>query len=583
MSVSFGLREVLVIVLLLFLPYLITSMSKEPTRFVSFFSRKRKGSRDLSQAKMVNQTSRLLALPDEILINIVEHLDHQDLLVARSVSTHLHGLVDPYLYKDYEISDGGKAVRLAAIITANPKRALWLRSVLVSTTYDGDKGLSMFPRQLQQMRNLKHLVLETPDCNSKLPADRVKWLILQQEYESILRSSTLAVPQAQRLLGNLESCTMHLVDESTSLYPLTKYSSIFVHPTLKSLTLSCACTDFPERLLAQYRRFKRSTALEYLHLEECDFDPQSLELLLKFPRGLKSLKLSEGTRYDNIHGTRQVRMHGNLTPTGISDALTRSVSDKLESLSLALGHINNRKASLTLPGRALNLTAITRLKHLSLSMRSLALVVSPSACDHQIYRRLPETLESFQVFSIKLLNERLKPATPFGACLYKAKAGHGLPRLNKIIYTYEYQASRGRSSQGLIQRPGSELLDRVVNLTKERICRYHNRHYARYKKSGVRMILEMDVTPPGFIPPYLNNEEKPVNSIFWDSDSVDCDMAEDQQPRSTTMEGGGEPALQENDDDGDGGSSSSSDEGAIEGLSLVQFATQLQELHPVFD
>lgn len=235
-------------------PYLgpyITGVPLSSMKF--FFGRKRKASRDLPLARVrarempvVVQNSRLLALPDEILVALVEHLEYEDLLAVKAVSAHLRALVEPRIYRNYGIGNGKTAQRLAILLTANPKRASWLRSVLVSTRYEDDDGLWLFPEQLRQMRNLKHVVLETPDCNSKLPVDRIRWVMLQEEYESIFSMSTLAVPMEERVLDKLQTCVMHLVDDKTSLYPLTKYSSIFLHPTLKSLTLSCACTDFPE-------------------------------------------------------------------------------------------------------------------------------------------------------------------------------------------------------------------------------------------------------------------------------------------------------------------------------------------------
>lgn len=532
----------------------------------SFFSRKRKASRDLPIREMppIVQNSPLLALPDEILITIVEHLEYESLLAVKSVSTHLRALAEPRIYRDYEVGHGKKSHILALLLDNNPKRASWLRSVLVSTRYEDDDGLIFFPDQLRQMRNLKDLTLETPDCNSKLPVDRVNWVMLQKEYESILSQSTLAVPMEERVLGQLQTCVMHLVDDKTSLYPLTKYSSIFLHPTLKSLTLSCACTDFPERIFPHQRQYKRSTALEHLHLEECDIDARSLELLLKFPRGLKSFKLSEGTRYDESWGSRRVRMHGNVLPGILSSALTRSVGDSLETLSLSLGYRITTAAAMNFPGRALDLRLMTRLTDLSLSWSSLTLICPRPFCDHQTYRRLPPTIETLRVFGVPLIALRGGPLVPFQSCVYKHKTAHGLPNLKTIVYTYEYQTPIGRTSRGVIERPRADLVSQVITACKESVQRVHNRRCPLYKKYGVRVIVEMEATPPGFIPPYLNNEEHPVTTSFWDSDKIECDVKEVKGNEQTS-------SKDEETDDED-------DEIEVEGRRLSQLVPRVEEL-----
>lgn len=538
------------------------------------FSRRRKASKDCSPRKMIVQDSRLLELPDEILVNIVAHLEYESLLDLRAVSSHLRALADPFVYNDYTVSHGNKASQLDALITARPERACWVRSLLVSTKFEQDAALRFLPDQLKQMRNLRNLVLETPDCNLKAPSERVRWTAIQRAYESILQSSTLAVESSERLLGRLETCTMHLVDDYVSLYPLTKYSSIFVHPTLKSLTISCACTDFPERILAHYRRFLHCTALEHLHLEECDIDPRSLEIILKFPQDLKSFKLSEGTRYDDVVGGRQVRMHGDVNPGALSTALTRAVAHSLETLSLSLGYRISAGLSINSPGRSLNLTSMEHLRKLSISLTSLSLVYTRNACDHQTYRRLPRSLETLHIFTIPLLALHGRPPVPLKKCLYQRKAAHGVPNLRNIIYTYEYQTPIERTSFGMINRRGSELFRRIVATSKERVRRHHLRQYRVYRKHGIRMMVELEATPPGFIPPYLHIEESPVVTQFWDSEQLgdhryDAQLALNTQSEKSAWE---KDEEEEEEDDND------SDDSSEGGFGLVQLAPQPQDL-----
>lgn len=467
-----------------------------------------------------DQRFRLLDLPPELLALIVFNLDIESAKQSRLTCSLLKEFAEPRLFQNFRILQGAKAERLACLLAGDPRRAGFLRSVLVSTKYGEDRGLEYFPLELRKMHNLDELILETPDCNTKQPAERLSWIRLQKGYEDIFRQSSVAIPQSERILPCLETCTMHFVDEVVSLYPLTKYSSIFLHPTLKSLTLSCTCTDMPDKILAGYRQYKRTTALEYLHLEECDVDPDSLEILLKFPKGLKSLKLSEGIRYDETLATRRSRLHGNVKPGRLSRAITQATSNSLESLSLALGYQERNDQTFALPGRFLDFSEMIVLKRLDLSISTFRLIFSREKCDHSTYRRLPPSLETLRIFSIPLLTpimSRRRPHVPFNTCLIERKVAHGVPNLKHVIWTYEYQALSTRNVFGLVRRRSPDVIDRMMTATKDYIVDLCNKNYHIYDSSGVRLSIECDITPPGYIPPYLYPEDKPITESIWES------------------------------------------------------------------
>ncbi|KAJ9659637.1 hypothetical protein H2198_003051 [Neophaeococcomyces mojaviensis] len=467
-----------------------------------------------------DQVFKLLDLPPELLAQVVFNLDIKSAKQVRLTCSLLKEFAEPRLFERFRILHGIKAEELACLLARDSRRAAFLRSVLVSTKYGEDKGLETFPLDLRKMHNLEELILETPDCNSKQPEDRISWIRLQKGYEDIFRQSSVAIPQAQRILPCLETCTMHFVDEVVSLYPLTKYSSIFLHPTLKSLTLSCACTDKPERILADYRQYKHTTALEHLHLEECDIEPDSLEILLKFPKELKSLKLSEGIRYDDSLATRRSRMHGNVNPSLLSRAITQATGNSLESLSLALGYQERNDRTILRPGRFLDFTNMSALKTLGISISTSRLIFPRHQCDHSTYRRLPPSLETLRVFSIPLLTpfmNRRRPHIPFQTCLIKEKAAHGAPNLKHVIWAYEYQAPGSRSQFGLARRRGPDVIERMISASKEYIVDLCNKNYHIYQSHDVRLSVECDITPRGFIPPYLYPEDKPTTEPLWDS------------------------------------------------------------------
>jgi hypothetical protein len=280
------------------------------------------------------------------------------------------------------------------------------------------------------MDNLRDIRLETPDCNQQEPEDRIDWIRLQDRYERIFEQASILVPSTQRRLPKLRSCTVHLVDEQREMITLRRHSALFLHPNLRSLTISCASTDFVNNLPAPLRdiSLSRTTKLEHLHLEECDIHGATLLKLLRLPQELKTLKISEGTRYDNRLFARQSRIHGNITPDSLVEAIARYCSASLTSLSLSLGHFRQSHQSISHRGHHLNLTLFDNLKTLEVDLRTCDLIRLRGPCDHLTHRRLPTALENLRVFGIPLA-----PRTrPFRAMENAYVSSYGVCRSIKV-------------------------------------------------------------------------------------------------------------------------------------------------------
>ncbi len=390
---------------------------------------------------------QLLDLPDEILISVFDFLDFHSLLQATLACKSFRALAEPFLYQSLTVLNGRQGSALSASFLANPRRTTWVRSFLVSTKFGEDDGLMGLPPFIARMTHLQDLRLETPDCNLKDPADRVGWVSLQDKYERIFEgASALVQNHTVRCLPDLRTCTIHFVDENKPIYSLTRYSMLFLHPNLRSLTISCASTNWPKYLwqdLKEDTSLVKSTGLEHLHLEECDIYPPTLAILLSFPRNLKSLKISEGVRYDATFSDRGSRMHGNVCPASLADAITENCAESLESLSLSLGHLRRRGQYIYQHRQHLDLTRLKSLKHLELDIRTTNLIRTRTPCDHATWRRLPSSLETLRLFSIPLgprlpFQALAKSYFPFDTCLVEQKAEHGLPKLKHLTYCYEY-------------------------------------------------------------------------------------------------------------------------------------------------
>jgi hypothetical protein len=148
-----------------------------------------------------------MSLPDEILILIISYLDTISLATIILVSKHFDDLAEPYLYARQNVHRGSHAVALSKAINERAERAHWINSLFVSTKFGDEKGLETLPKFLREMRNLKTLVLETPDCNNRAPVDRISWICLQDRYERIFEQASILAPSPKvRLLPSLEEC-----------------------------------------------------------------------------------------------------------------------------------------------------------------------------------------------------------------------------------------------------------------------------------------------------------------------------------------------------------------------------------------
>ena len=475
----------------------------------------------------------LLMLPEELLLSIIASIDDiTTLRHAATVCKHLNDLVEPYLYQSLTITDGSQAVMLEEAIAKRPFRGSHIRSLLASTRFTKAKGIEHLPGSLAAMRNLRELSLETPDCNQKEPGERIPWIRLQERYERIFQHSSLLLPPQTRSLPRLRSCTsifagllnslffrfladvigvgsLHFVDELKELCSLAKYASLFLHPTLRFLRISCASTDYPSQILPTIRgdtQFFHSTSLETLHLEECDLFPATLALLLCFPRALKSLIISEGTRYKPRNG-HFVRKHGNMIPKELTNALNVQ-KESLEHLSLSLGFCLRIGQHVDDPQYHLDFSAFESLRVLELDSRASKLMAPRGRTP---MGRLPPTVETLKIFRLRLNPLRDIPDSavlgptdlnmPFSTVALLRRIKDAYPKFKRLEYLMEYSADFDgeledaiqpeililvRLSHGDMHRSKFRLSDDALKLLGERS--------ATIKEFGIQMKLGILVT-----------------------------------------------------------------------------------------
>ena len=76
-----------------------------------------------------------------------------------------------------------------------------------------------------------------------------------------------------------------------SPWSLGKYTTVFLHPTLESLTLVAA--EISPTSVCYLRHHRNLTCLRRLHFDHCDISFQALEAILLLPRALERLELQE--------------------------------------------------------------------------------------------------------------------------------------------------------------------------------------------------------------------------------------------------------------------------------------------------
>lgn len=197
--------------------------------------------------------------------------------------------------------------------------------------------------------------------------------------------------------------------------------------------------------------------------------------------------------------------------------------------------MKDKRPSMRSPGRRLDLTALAKLRFLELSLSTLTTIMPNNNCEHTFERSLPASIEHIRIFGIQPLL-RGRPPIPIKTCLLTDKEGHGLPNLKQVTHCYEYQGLRGNPSAGFFRPEVYETLNRVIEATMKRVQTINNKYYPIYKDSNTRVVVECEITPYGYIPPYLRNEESPELKVIWDSSEPPLEALVEENKHRLTKE-----------------------------------------------
>ncbi|KAH8627425.1 hypothetical protein IG631_17193 [Alternaria alternata] len=155
----------------------------------------------------------LLRLVDELLLNIIDHIDNQDALCSLSATcTRFQGLVEPYIWRKLEVLTGDHARNIATALDKRDDRTDYIQDLAIryNDTYrDGVEELNHF---LSLMSKLRHLHIESPCPNN------VEWQhggiyfdgYSRIDYTNLLAASVYPRSGMPMTLPMLQSCKLKL-------------------------------------------------------------------------------------------------------------------------------------------------------------------------------------------------------------------------------------------------------------------------------------------------------------------------------------------------------------------------------------
>ncbi|KAJ0418758.1 hypothetical protein BJY00DRAFT_314672 [Aspergillus carlsbadensis] len=277
----------------------------------------------------------LLKLPPSVIPRIIEHLDtgpsRRDLFNLALTCRDLNGYTMLIAYRHVTLRLG-QARFLDDLLNRRPQIANHIQTLTIhyhtpnepSTRPVPPIKLPMYAEacslMIRRMRVLRSLTIKGYEWEGeyrlhKVGLDRLtEFWFATRLFRGIFTEAFLG-----KGLQNLESCKLDFSDKMS--WSLHDRSAVFIHPTLKHLTIRHATmADFP------YfdPRYARTSALEHLELLFCDISPLTLAKVLTVPKALQAFTM-KGHRLQWAHTSDNWQLY--------IDALTQQ-QHSLEKLDL---------------------------------------------------------------------------------------------------------------------------------------------------------------------------------------------------------------------------------------------------------
>ncbi|KAL5424887.1 hypothetical protein PMIN07_012227 [Paraphaeosphaeria minitans] len=457
----------------------------------------------------------LLALVDELLLSIIDQLDSRDALCSLSACCrHLQALTEPYIWRSLLVTNGDRARSIAAALDVREARSSHIQELSIrypDCERDGIQDLNHF---IVLMEKLRHLTIESP-CpnNSEWKSDMEFDGWTRIDYSALLEASVYPRKGISATLPMLQSLTLHGHGPDERQFVFGRCAVVFLHPTLKAITLSCTNFDAKITHADITDQQRRSTPLKSLTLIECNVNVQFLDVVLSLPKALRELDIGE--RLHAFPGC--IPSTDSTTRTSqpaFLEALIRQ-ADSLEHLS----HIGGATQYLPPIYPSFNDDS-ARLFHLS-NLRSLSLGIESILLGHVQRDDYPPSLRELKVLDASWANN-LKGVSedtlrhPGCVLRHCTRVVKGMTRPVDLSIVF----SNPNPEQILSTIPTANIALVLQNIIDGplRTPMYTLSSLLRSSNCRLALLTSRFPTRQSYIPPYMYGEEVPFEEIFYDSD-----------------------------------------------------------------
>ncbi|KAF2029612.1 hypothetical protein EK21DRAFT_67344 [Setomelanomma holmii] len=476
----------------------------------------------------------LLSLVDELLLNIINHIDSRtELCNLASTCMRFQGLVEPYIWHNLLVLKGLHATHIARALDSREERIDYVQSIAIRYKDDYRDGIEELNHFLASMAKLRHLTLETPCPNNS------EWRagVFFDGWSRVDFTNLLAGSMYQRLglplaLPMLQSLTLHAHGAGTRKFDIDRAKAMFLHPTLRKITLSClnfnADLKLDDDIVVQNRG---SSALRSLTLIESNVDIHFLDVVLSLPKALEELAIGE-----RLHTFEECEPSmdpsSRTSSTLLLTALQRQAAS-LRRLSHSGGMIQWMTPRETDPEGAARLRSLISLEQLELGFEShlyyylrsggfppelKTLKMLDAAIALNAGHDIPAMSEVAFRSITSLVNEHLPATLVSGFTVHLHFSDHSLFRL----FVIAHPAEQNRILSALfLDRPA---IYKIASILKS--------YDAFFRVSR-------DTFPSGtsYIPPFMYGEELPVeeemyhSANYWRFNGIDYQVMDDKNLR----------------------------------------------------
>ncbi|KAL6707310.1 hypothetical protein ACN47E_004298 [Coniothyrium glycines] len=314
----------------------------------------------------------LLSLVDELLLNIIDHIDDVDRLCNLAAAcSRLQALVEPYIWRNLVVLKGVHARRIALALDSRDSRVDFIQDISIRYQDDVRDGIEELNHWIGLMSKLRHLTIESP-CPNNLEWQSGTYFDSWSriDYRNLLPLAVYPRTGIAPAMPMLQTLTLHGHGAGENKFQLGSSIAMFRHPTIRNITLSClnfehgmTWEDFTKQGWTT-----KSTPLRSLILIECNVDVTFLDMVLSLPKAL--IELSIGERLHVFDGCEPSKNPSKRTSSPIFLTALQRQADSLRRLTHVGGNMAYLTTRETDPLGGAKLRTLVNLEHLELGIES---------------------------------------------------------------------------------------------------------------------------------------------------------------------------------------------------------------------